>query len=185
MTFNADYKCFRCRNLSSANKDNEQKGYDTRNKLRESTHLVKCLIYTLKISRENRDRENKIVENCMCALRNLSFRIQEVTEQDFYKKRSVTLKQRQHPDKGNTVLSGLNNFGNKSYFYLHLEYVIYTRTLLLKNCWFDRDYWVLWWRSKEERNNRQERKTWPQSEVGHITLQEVLICSFVWINLLF
>lgn len=101
-TFNADYKCLCCRNLSSANKDNEQKGYDTRNKLRESTHLVKCLIYTLKISRENNDRENKIVENCMCALRNLSFRIQEVTEQDFYKKRTVTLKQRQHPDKGNT-----------------------------------------------------------------------------------
>ncbi|XP_034312898.2 catenin delta-1 isoform X3 [Magallana gigas] len=94
------------RNLSSANKDNEQKGYDTRNKLRESTHLVKCLIYTLKISRENNDRENKIVENCMCALRNLSFRIQEVTEQDFYKKRTVTLKQRQHPDKETTGCFG-------------------------------------------------------------------------------
>ncbi|XP_022311231.1 uncharacterized protein LOC111116519 isoform X2 [Crassostrea virginica] len=94
------------RNLSSANKDNEQRGYDTRNKLRESTNLVKCLIFTLKISKDNKDRENKIVENCMCALRNLSFRIQEVTEQDFYKKRTVTLKQRQHPDKETTGCFG-------------------------------------------------------------------------------
>lgn len=92
------------RNLSSANKDDEQRGYDTRNKLRESSRLVTCLIYTLKISKDNRDRENKIVENCMCALRNLSFRIQEVTEQDFYRKRTETLKRRQQPDKGRSIL---------------------------------------------------------------------------------
>ncbi|XP_048780708.2 splicing regulator ARVCF-like isoform X3 [Ostrea edulis] len=99
------------RNLSSANKDDEQRGYDTRNKLRESSRLVTCLIYTLKISKDNRDRENKIVENCMCALRNLSFRIQEVTEQDFYRKRTETLKRRQQPDKETTGCFG--GGGNK------------------------------------------------------------------------
>ncbi|KAK3101811.1 hypothetical protein FSP39_006535 [Pinctada imbricata] len=87
------------RNLSSANKDDEAKGYDTRNKLRECSKLVNCLVYTLKISQANKDRESKPVENCTCALRNLSFRIQEVVEQDFYKKRTLTLKKRQQPEK--------------------------------------------------------------------------------------
>lgn len=99
------------RNLSSAFKDDEMRGYDTRNKLRESSRLVNSLIHTLKISRDQRDRENKIVENCMCALRNLSFRIQEVTEQDFYKKRTETLKRRQQPDKETTGCFG--GGGNK------------------------------------------------------------------------
>ena len=66
-------------------------------KLRECSKLVNCLIYTLDISLRYHDKENKPVENCTCALRNLSYRIQEVSEKDFYKKRTQTLKRMQKP----------------------------------------------------------------------------------------
>lgn len=68
-----------------------------RTKLRECSRLVNCLIYTLDVSLRFHDKENKPVENCTCALRNLSYRIQEVSEKDFYKKRTQTLKRMQKP----------------------------------------------------------------------------------------
>lgn len=87
------------RNLSSAGKSDERsdRGYNVRTKLRECSRLVTCLIYTLDISLRYHDKENKPVENCTCALRNLSYRIQEVSEKDFYKKRTQTLKRMQKP----------------------------------------------------------------------------------------
>ncbi|CAC5362734.1 CTNND2 [Mytilus coruscus] len=87
------------RNLSSAGKNDERtdKGYNVRTRLRECSKLVNCLIYTLDISLRFHDKENKPVENCTCALRNLSYRIQEVSEKDFYKKRTQTLKRMQKP----------------------------------------------------------------------------------------
>ena len=88
------------RNLTSTAREDEQRGYEIRNRLRECSKLVNCLVYALNLSVNNHDKDNKPVENCTCALRNLSFRIQEVSERDFYKKRTMTLKKRQQPDKG-------------------------------------------------------------------------------------
>ncbi|XP_060066750.1 catenin delta-1-like isoform X5 [Ylistrum balloti] len=99
------------RNLSSAAKEDEQRGYETRNRLRECSKLVNCLVYAVKMSVENNDKDSKPVENCTCSLRNLSFRIQEVSERDFYKKRNMTLKKRAKPEKESTGCLG--NMGSK------------------------------------------------------------------------
>ena len=102
------------RNLSSAGKNDERtdKGYNVRTKLRECSRLVNCLIYTLDVSLRFHDKENKPVENCTCALRNLSYRIQEVSEKDFYKKRTQTLKRMQKPPSKKDS-SGCFGGGNK------------------------------------------------------------------------
>ncbi|XP_070200650.1 splicing regulator ARVCF-like isoform X2 [Littorina saxatilis] len=69
------------RNVSSA-------GYEARKKLRECRGLVNALIHTLHMADE--DLMNcKAVENVVCTLRNLSYRIQEMEDPDFYKKRSL------------------------------------------------------------------------------------------------
>lgn len=99
------------RNLSSAAKEDEQRGYETRNRLRECSKLVNCLVYAIKVSVENHDKDSKPVENCTCSLRNLSFRIQEVSERDFYRKRNMTLKKKAKPEKENTGCLG--NMGSK------------------------------------------------------------------------
>ncbi|XP_033753246.1 catenin delta-1-like isoform X3 [Pecten maximus] len=99
------------RNLSSAAKEDEQRGYETRNRLRECSKLVNCLVYAIKVSVENHDKDSKPVENCTCSLRNLSFRIQEVSERDFYRKRNMTLKKRAKPEKESTGCLG--NMGSK------------------------------------------------------------------------
>ncbi|KAK6191373.1 hypothetical protein SNE40_003082 [Patella caerulea] len=72
------------RNVSSA-------GYEARKKLRECRGLVNSLIHTLKLAADSKDVDNKPVENVVCTLRNLSYRIQEVQDPDFYKKRYNTL----------------------------------------------------------------------------------------------
>ena len=76
-------------------------GFDARKKLRESRGLVNALIYMLKLAADDlnhNDIDNKVVENTVCILRNLSYRIQEVVDPDFYKKR--TLPRQQTPTKG-------------------------------------------------------------------------------------
>ena len=83
-----------------------------RTKLRECSRLVNCLIYTLDVSLRSHDKENKPVENCTCALRNLSYRIQEVSEKDFYKKRTQTLKRMQKPPSKKGMF--LSNNTNKT-----------------------------------------------------------------------
>ena len=77
------------RNVSSA-------GFDARKRLRESRGLVNALIYILKLAADDmnhNDIDNKVVENTVCILRNLSYRIQEVVDPDFYKKRSLPRQQ--------------------------------------------------------------------------------------------
>ncbi|XP_048241638.1 armadillo repeat protein deleted in velo-cardio-facial syndrome homolog isoform X7 [Haliotis rufescens] len=78
------------RNVSSA-------GFDARKKIRECRGLVKALIHTLKIATEG-DMDNKPVENVVCILRNLSYRIQEIEDPDFYKKRTLP-RNRAPPEK--------------------------------------------------------------------------------------
>ncbi len=58
-----------CSNISSA-------GDYGRKKLRECDGLVDSLVYLVKKAIEKANIDNKSVENCVCVLRNLSYRAQ-------------------------------------------------------------------------------------------------------------
>ena len=59
-----------------------------RKKLRESDGVVDSMLYLVKKAIEKANIDNKSVENCVCVLRNLSYRAQEV-EDPHYDKRQV------------------------------------------------------------------------------------------------
>jgi hypothetical protein len=67
------------RNISSA-------GDYGRKKLRECEGLVDSLVYLVKKAIEKANIDNKSVENCVCVLRNLSYRAQEVEDPNYDKK---------------------------------------------------------------------------------------------------
>lgn len=75
-------------------------GAEARKRLRECHGLVESLIHTLRTAIDQNNLDNKPVENCVCTLRNLSFRIQEVEDPDFFKKRTATLKKQRQQTKG-------------------------------------------------------------------------------------
>ncbi|KAL5007230.1 hypothetical protein ScPMuIL_016036 [Solemya velum] len=79
------------RNVSSS-------GLEARKKLRECHGLVDSLVHSLKSAIQHRTFDNKPLENIVCTLRNLSFRIQEIEDPDFHKKRNLTLP-RQKPSQ--------------------------------------------------------------------------------------
>ena len=66
------------RNVSSA-------GEYARTKLREAEGLIDALLYVVKIAIEKSNIGNKVVENCVCILRNLSYRCQEVEDPNYDK----------------------------------------------------------------------------------------------------
>lgn len=66
------------RNVSSA-------GEYARTKLRNCEHFVECLLYVVRTSIEKNIMGTKIVENCVCILRNLSYRCQEVEDPNYDK----------------------------------------------------------------------------------------------------
>lgn len=66
------------RNVSSA-------GEYARTKLRDADGLVDALLYVVKMAIEKTNIGNKIVENCVCILRNLSYRCQEVEDPNYDK----------------------------------------------------------------------------------------------------
>ncbi|XP_018334065.1 catenin delta-2 isoform X2 [Agrilus planipennis] len=66
------------RNVSSA-------GEYARKKLRECEGLVDSLLYVVRCAIEKSNIGNKIVENCVCILRNLSYRCQEVEDPNYDK----------------------------------------------------------------------------------------------------
>ncbi|XP_076307039.1 catenin delta-2-like isoform X3 [Tachypleus tridentatus] len=67
------------RNISSA-------GEYSRRKMRECEGLVEALLYLVKAAIGKNDMDNKSVENCVCVLRNLSFRCQEVEDPEYDKR---------------------------------------------------------------------------------------------------
>ena len=74
------------RNISSA-------GDYGRKKLRECEGLVDSVLYLVKKAIEKANIDNKSVENCVCVLRNLSYRAQEVDDPNYDKvKRSFKIK---------------------------------------------------------------------------------------------
>jgi catenin delta-2 len=66
------------RNVSSA-------GEYARSKLRDAEGLIDALLYVVKIAIEKTNIGNKIVENCVCILRNLSYRCQEIEDPNYDK----------------------------------------------------------------------------------------------------
>lgn len=66
------------RNISSA-------GPHARKQLRDSEGLVESLFFIINSSINRKDLENKLVENCVCILRNLSYRCQETQDPDYDK----------------------------------------------------------------------------------------------------
>ncbi|CAE1263610.1 CTNND2 [Acanthosepion pharaonis] len=87
------------RNISSA-------GYQARKRLRECDGLVESLIHAVKTAIGQSDIDNKPVENCVCILRNLSYRIQEVDDPEFYLKRTLQRQQRNLEKGENTGCFG-------------------------------------------------------------------------------
>ena len=75
---------FDFRNVSSA-------GDYGRKKLRECEGLVDSVLYTVKKAIEKANIDNKSVENCVCVLRNLSYRAQEVEDPNYDKKAVLPL----------------------------------------------------------------------------------------------
>ena len=57
-----------------------------RKKLRECDGLVDALIYLVRKAIEKANIDNKSVENCVCILRNLSYRAQEVDDPNYDKR---------------------------------------------------------------------------------------------------
>lgn len=66
------------RNVSSA-------GEYARRRLRECDGLVDSLLFLVRAAIGKNDMDNKSVENCVCVLRNLSYRCQEVVDPDYDK----------------------------------------------------------------------------------------------------
>lgn len=64
---------FSSRNVSSA-------GEYARKKLRETEGLVEALLHVVRSALSRADIDDKSVENCVCILRNLSYRCQEVSQ---------------------------------------------------------------------------------------------------------
>ncbi|CAN7946133.1 unnamed protein product, partial [Ixodes hexagonus] len=64
------------RNVSSA-------GEYARQKLRECEGLCDALVHLVRTAVRKNDMDNKSVENCVCILRNLSYRCQEVEDPEY------------------------------------------------------------------------------------------------------
>lgn len=88
------------RNVSSA-------GEYARMKLRESEGLIDALLYVIKVAIEKTNIGNKIVENCVCILRNLSYRCQEVEDPN-YDKQPIP---QQQPTRSSASSSKSENLG--------------------------------------------------------------------------
>lgn len=93
------------RNVSSA-------GEYARIKLRECNGFIDSLLYVVKSAIEKSNIGNKIVENCVCILRNLSYRCQEVEDPN-YDKNPLPIQQRSQQSLSNTV-SGTGSNNNPS-----------------------------------------------------------------------
>ena len=81
-----DFELVFARNISSA-------GEYARTKLRHCPGLVESLFCVIRLAITGNSHDNKSVENCVCILRNLSYRCQEV-EDPTYDKHQMPLQSR-------------------------------------------------------------------------------------------
>ena len=73
------------RNASGVLRNVSSSGEYARRRLRECDGLVDSLLYLVRAAIGKNDMDNKSVENCVCILRNLSYRCQEVVDPDYDK----------------------------------------------------------------------------------------------------
>ncbi|CAF0776557.1 unnamed protein product [Didymodactylos carnosus] len=66
------------RNCSSAD-------YDGRRKMRDCDGFIPALLHAVNSSLQSNEIDNKSIENCMCILRNLSYKLQEIIDRDYDK----------------------------------------------------------------------------------------------------
>ena len=79
---NVIYVDYLHRNVSSA-------GEHARTRLRHCPGLIDALLAVIKSAIHGNSHDNKCVENCVCILRNLSFRCQEVDDPNYDKNQPV------------------------------------------------------------------------------------------------
>lgn len=84
------------RNVSSA-------GEYARTSLRNSEHLVECLLYVVRMAIEKNNIGNKTVENCVCILRNLSYRCQEIEDPNYDKQPFIPCRVTASSSKGENL----------------------------------------------------------------------------------
>lgn len=84
------------RNISSA-------GEYARTKLRQCHGLVDSLLTVIKSAIQGSSHDNKSVENCVCILRNLSYRCQEVEDPNYDKNQPPTQSRATATAKGECV----------------------------------------------------------------------------------
>lgn len=107
------------RNVSSA-------GEYARKKLRECEGLVDSLLYVVRSAIEKSNIGNKSVENCVCVLRNLSYRCQEVEDPNYDK----------HPVPTQSRV-GAQPKGTRCFiiifliYWMHIQYLYFVH----ENCW--------------------------------------------------
>lgn len=85
------------RNTSGVLRNASSAGEYARKKLRECEGLIDSLLYVVKSAIEKSNIGNKSVENCVCILRNLSFRCQEVEDPNYDKHTIVAQAARTSP----------------------------------------------------------------------------------------
>lgn len=84
------------RNVSSA-------GEYARKKLRECEGLIDALLFVVRCAIDKSNIGNKIVENCVCILRNLSYRCQEVEDPNYDKNPLPTQSRVSANSKGKSI----------------------------------------------------------------------------------
>lgn len=85
------------RNISSA-------GEYARTKLRHCPGLVDSLFCVIKLAIQGNSHDNKSVENCVCILRNLSYRCQEVEDPNYDKHQPPTQSRATAASKGKSII---------------------------------------------------------------------------------
>lgn len=89
--------------LLSASRNISSAGEYARTKLRQCHGLVDSLLTVIKSAIQGSSHDNKSVENCVCILRNLSYRCQEVEDPNYDKNQPPTQSRATATAKGECV----------------------------------------------------------------------------------
>lgn len=87
------------RNSTGVLRNTSSAGSDARERMRGTDGLVDALLWILRaaINQDKNDIDNKIVENCVCTLRNLSYHIDREIDRDLYADAIVQVNETSEP----------------------------------------------------------------------------------------
>uniref|UniRef100_T1IHH0 Catenin delta-2 n=1 Tax=Strigamia maritima TaxID=126957 RepID=T1IHH0_STRMM len=91
------------RNASGVLRNTSSAGEYSRKKLRECDGLVDALLHLVRAAIGKNDIDNKSVENCVCVLRNLSYRCQEVEDSNYDRHVPQAQSRAAAPNKGDNL----------------------------------------------------------------------------------